>query len=66
MLHVLYPQHFLLNNEHERLIVVGIEIAHFDRRFLLLSYALALAVQQLDLDVRVCLVTKLGDKNVIN
>ena len=53
MLHVLYPQHFLLNNEHERLIVVGIEIAHFDRRFLLLSYALALAVQQLDLDVRV-------------
>ena len=47
------PEHLLLDDEDKRLVVVRVEVAHLDAGLLLLADALALAVQQLDLHVRV-------------
>ena len=48
------PEHFLFDDKDERFVVVGVDIAHLNRRFLFLSYPLALGVEQLDFHVRIC------------
>lgn len=49
-----YPELLLLHDEYERLVVVGVEVAHLDGGLLLLADALSLPVQQLDLHVWIC------------
>ena len=48
-----YPELLLFDNEDKAFIVVGVQVAHLDRRLLLLSDPLPLSVQQLDLYVRI-------------
>ena len=44
----------LLNHEHERFVVIGIQIGVFHSGLLLLPYAFALGIQKFDLDIRIC------------
>ena len=48
-----YPELLLFDNEDKAFIVVGVQVAHLNRRLLLLPDPLALSVQQLDLYVRI-------------
>ena len=48
------PEHFLFDDKDERFVVVRVDIAHLNRRFLFLSYPLALRVEQLDFHVGIC------------
>ena len=47
------PELLLLHNEDKGLIVVRVQVAHFDRRLLFLADPLPLSVQKFDLDVRI-------------
>ena len=48
-----YPELLLFDNEDKAFIVVGVQVAHLNRRLLLLPDSLPLPVQQLDLYVRI-------------
>lgn len=47
----LYPELFLFDEKDKTLIVVGIQVAHLDRSFLLFANPLSFTVQQFDLHI---------------